>query len=62
MKMNEIVQRRRATGRHLICLMDEIIYLNTLLQPHDTGHIYTAINVLRDSVEKIVKELEGNDK
>ena len=53
---------RKHLMQHISALLDEIDFLREQLQPHDTGHIHTAINVLRDSVEKIVKELEGNDK
>ena len=44
-------------------LKDEINYLKSLLQPHDTGHIHTTIGVLEKRVEeitmKLAKELDG---
>jgi len=36
-------------------LEDEIAHLKTLLQEHDTGHIYTTIDTLQDRV----RELKG---
>jgi len=36
-------------------LEDEIKYFKSLIQEHDTGHIYTTI----DSLETRVKELKG---
>lgn len=36
-------------------LEDEIDYLKTQIQEHDTGHIYTTIDTLKDRV----RELKG---
>ena len=36
-------------------LKDEVQYLNTQLQPHDTGHIRTAIHVLEDRIKELQK-------
>lgn len=42
---------------HLVHLKDEINYLKSLLQPHDTGHIHTTISVLEERVEEITMKL-----
>ena len=42
---------------HLVHLKDEINYLKSLLQPHDTGHIHTTISVLEERVEEITMRL-----
>lgn len=42
---------------HLVHLKDEINYLKSLLQPHDTGHIHTTIGVLEERVEEITMKL-----
>ena len=42
---------------HLVHLKDEINYLKSLLQPHDTGHIHTTIGVLEERVEEITMRL-----
>jgi hypothetical protein len=34
-------------------LEDEIAYAQSQLQPHDTGHIYTAISWLQHRVRKL---------
>ena len=38
-------------------IKSEIEYAKTRLQPHDTGHIHTAIGWMEDRIE----ELEKND-
>ena len=43
---------------HFKHLMMEISELKSRLQPHDTGHIHTTINVLEERVEEMQKELE----
>jgi len=42
----------------LIFLMEEIAELTSRLQPHDTGHINTAISVLRDRVREVKEEID----
>ena len=46
---------------HMFVLMDEVKELITRLQPHDTGHIHTAINVLNDRVDEIKHQLTKSD-
>ena len=41
--------------RHLLMEVGE---LKTRLQPHDTGHIHTTINVLEERIEELHKQLE----
>ena len=40
---------------HIQVLKSEIEILRSRIQPHDTGHLYTTINVL----EHRLKEIEG---
>ena len=44
----------------LIFLMEEISILEKKLQPHDTGHIHTAISVLKDRVQEVKKQIDGS--
>ena len=46
---------------HMFVLMDEVKELLTRLQPHDTGHMHTAISVLNDRVDEIRHRLEKPD-
>tara|TARA_Y100001937_G_scaffold2164_1_gene2731 strand:+ start:478 stop:651 length:174 start_codon:yes stop_codon:yes gene_type:complete len=41
--------------RHLLIEVGE---LKSRLQPHDTGHIHTTINVLEERIEELHKKLE----
>ena len=41
----------------LVMLMEEIAILKSRLQPHDTGHIHTTINMLESRVEEIRNNL-----
>lgn len=38
--------------------MEEIELLKSRLQPHDTGHIHTAINVLQERVREVKEEID----
>ncbi len=42
----------------LIFLMEEIAELKSRLQPHDTGHIHTAISVLQERVREVKAEID----
>ena len=35
----------------------EIQYLESLLEPHDSGHLHTAISVLRSHMHSIMESL-----
>ena len=37
----------------IIFLMEEIAVLESRFQPEDTGHLRTAVNVLRERVEEL---------
>jgi|ETNmetMinimDraft_21_1059911.scaffolds.fasta_scaffold03004_2 hypothetical protein len=53
------VKRGRSSEvERIMVLMEEIAILKTKLQPHDTGHIHTAISVLEERVEELQHELE----
>ena len=53
------VKRGRSSEvERIMVLMEEIAILKTKLQPPDTGHIHTAINVLEERVEELQHELE----
>lgn len=42
---------------HMQALEREVAHLQTLLQPHDTGHINTAIGVLENRIHEIGNKL-----
>lgn len=48
---------RKHLMQHISALLDEIDFLKEQLQPHDTGHIHTAISVLDNRVEKLLEDL-----
>lgn len=48
--------RGRQLLEHMIMLNREISYAKSQLQPHDTGHIHTAISWM----EKRVKEIQNH--
>jgi len=41
---------------YIAVLKEEVEYLKSTLEPHDTGHIHTTISTLNHRI----KELEGN--
>ena len=42
----------------IIFLMEEIAVLESRFQPEDTGHLRTAVNVLRERVEELRSEIK----
>ena len=50
-----------ATADHVSALLNEVDYLQDLVEPHDTGHIITAINVLHDHIRQLLKEMENGN-
>jgi len=42
----------------IVMLMEEIAYAKSQLQPHDTGHIHTAINWMQSRVDSIKEKLK----
>ena len=43
----------------IIFLMEEIAVLESRFQPEDTGHLRTAVNVLKDRVEELRSEIKN---
>ena len=54
------LETRKERMDHMFALMEEVRVLVGRLEPHDTGHIHTTINVLNDRVEEIRLELSLN--
>lgn len=42
----------------IIMLMEEIAHAESQLQPHDTGHIHTAISWMKYRVDQIKEKME----
>ena len=42
----------------IIFLMEEIAIIESRFQPEDTGHLRTAVNVLRERVEELRSEIK----
>ena len=53
MSNNIILDREADITTRIAVLQDEVQYLNTQLQPHDTGQIRTAIHVLEDRIRQL---------
>ena len=43
---------------HMQALECEVAHLQTLLAPHDTGHIHTTIGVLTNRIHEIANTLD----
>jgi len=43
--------------QHITALLAEIEVLKSRLEPHDTGHLHTTINVLEERVKEILSSL-----
>ena len=54
------IETRKERMDHMFALMEEVRVLVGRLEPHDTGHIHTTINVLNARVEEIRLELSLN--
>ena len=53
----------KALMNHMNVLMEEIKILEKRIEPHDTGHIISAINLLKSRVEELqVNMLELSEK
>ena len=46
--------------KHIDVLKTEMDVLASRLEPHDTGHLHTAIYVLKHRVEELEKEVKKN--
>ena len=44
--------------KHIDVLKTEMDVLASRLEPHDTGHLHTAIHVLKHRVEELEKEVK----
>jgi len=44
--------------QHINVLKTEMDVLTSRLEPHDTGHLHTAISVLKHRVEELEKEVK----
>ena len=55
MSNNVLIDQEADITTRIAVLKDEVQYLNTQLQPHDTGHIRTAIYVLEDRIRELQK-------
>jgi len=42
---------------HMMSLIQEIGVLKLRFQPHDTGHLHTAVNILQARVQEIRQEI-----
>jgi len=51
------LKERRTNAKHIVALMDEIAYLESIIEPQDCGHLITARNVLRNNADKLVEEM-----
>ena len=47
----------KAVKTYIAVLKAEVEHLKSQLQPHDTGHIHTTVNVLQKRVEEVQEEL-----
>ena len=54
------IETRKEKMDHMFALMEEVRVLVGRLEPRDTGHIHTTINVLNDRVEELRVELSRN--
>jgi len=48
---------RQAQKQHILALIEEVRQLEARMQPTDTGHIATAINVLMGRIEELLTKL-----
>jgi len=55
---SDLLEGDSATFLHIKVLRDEIEYLKTLIEPHDTGHIHTTISTLEWRIKKLLGEEE----
>jgi len=43
--------------QHILALIEEVRQLDMRVQPHDTGHINTAIGVLMERIDQLLQHL-----
>jgi anion-transporting ArsA/GET3 family ATPase len=54
------IETRKEKMDHMFALMEEVRVLVGRLEPRDTGHIHTTINLLNDRVEELRNGLSKN--
>ena len=50
------LQDRRLQHMHIHALMDEIDYLDSIIEPQDCGNLITCRNVLEANLEQLMRE------
>ncbi len=48
---------RQSYKQHILALIEEVRQLEERMQPTDTGHIATAINVLMGRIDELLTKL-----
>ena len=57
--MTEMTATKQAKLERIFALEDEIEYAKSCLQPHDTGHINTAISWMYTRVRELKENLDA---
>jgi hypothetical protein len=52
-----VSMNRQAQKQHILALIEEVRQLEERMQPTDTGHIATAINVLMGRIDELLTKL-----
>ena len=55
------LQDRRLQHMHIHALMDEIDYLDSIIEPQDCGNLISCRNVLEANLEQLMREREQNN-
>ena len=42
-------------------LLDEVNIIKSRIQPHDTGHLHTTVNVLNERIEEVSNKLKKTE-
>ena len=64
-KQKELLKRKYGMSKinpldYMLVLKEEIEYQRSRLQPHDTGHIHTTINVLEERVNELEEKIRAD--
>jgi len=64
-KQKDLLKRKYGMAKtnpldYLLVLQEEIAYQKSKLQPHDTGHIHTTINVLEERVSELEDKIRAD--
>lgn len=54
--MNNISKRE-----HVLALQREVSILTAWLEPHETGHIITTINMLKEHIKQLEEEISADE-